>query len=570
LKITRCILLILFINSGLCIFSQIYADKNYYLIDSLNLEELSDGDRRLLDSVLILYHNTENDTIQLNALAILQQNLINNNWIKYNQLVKIRAEKELNEEQDELVMYFYSKLLGDAINNLGFISIKNGDTYNGLKHYKQSLNLRKKIRDKKGISNSFTNIGAVYRKQGSILKSLECYYKALKIQEEIGDEYGKTSTLNNLAYIYADQGYFEKALKTYKECLNLKLQIDKNEGGVSTILNNIGLLYYKQKKFEKALGYYQRSLKIRDRNKDKKGIANSLTNIGLVYYSRNEFSEALKTYQRALIIDKEVKYKEGVAFLMVKIGFTMLELNKTNMALSYATESFKLSNELGYPDNIQESAKLLSDLYRGKGDYENGWKMYELYVTMKDSTINAINQNEIIQIEARHELEKTEQDVKLKEKNIEVLEKDKKFTNYVLYSSIVFFLLLFSFIFVWFRNYKQKREIEKKEMEYQLNNSLKEIDVLRANINAQIADVTPKIIFEISSKNINSFLSSKLTEREIEIVVELTKAKTNKEIAETLFISVSTVKSHLLNIYEKLDVKNRIQAINKMIGLRTE
>jgi DNA-binding NarL/FixJ family response regulator len=52
-----------------------------------------------------------------------------------------------------------------------------------------------------------------------------------------------------------------------------------------------------------------------------------------------------------------------------------------------------------------------------------------------------------------------------------------------------------------------------------------------------------------------------LTQREEEVLGRLTKGCSNKEIAETLFISERTVKSHLNNIYRKIHVTRRHQAI---------
>lgn len=54
---------------------------------------------------------------------------------------------------------------------------------------------------------------------------------------------------------------------------------------------------------------------------------------------------------------------------------------------------------------------------------------------------------------------------------------------------------------------------------------------------------------------------SGLSEREIEIVNLVIKGTTNNDIAESLFISVNTVKTHIKNIYMKLSVSNRIQLI---------
>jgi len=51
-----------------------------------------------------------------------------------------------------------------------------------------------------------------------------------------------------------------------------------------------------------------------------------------------------------------------------------------------------------------------------------------------------------------------------------------------------------------------------------------------------------------------------LTPREVEILYLITEGYPNREIADKLFVSVSTVKKHINHIYGKLNVKTRIQA----------
>lgn len=63
----------------------------------------------------------------------------------------------------------------------------------------------------------------------------------------------------------------------------------------------------------------------------------------------------------------------------------------------------------------------------------------------------------------------------------------------------------------------------------------------------------------------NTLLISQLeiSKRELEILSLLAQGHSNQEIAEKLFVSLSTVKTHNQNIFEKLDVKRRTQAIEK-------
>ncbi|MEO9510888.1 MAG: response regulator transcription factor [Flavobacteriaceae bacterium] len=54
-----------------------------------------------------------------------------------------------------------------------------------------------------------------------------------------------------------------------------------------------------------------------------------------------------------------------------------------------------------------------------------------------------------------------------------------------------------------------------------------------------------------------------ISKREYEVLVEISKGLSNREIAETLFVSESTIKTHVSNILLKLDAKRRTQAIQK-------
>jgi DNA-binding NarL/FixJ family response regulator len=51
----------------------------------------------------------------------------------------------------------------------------------------------------------------------------------------------------------------------------------------------------------------------------------------------------------------------------------------------------------------------------------------------------------------------------------------------------------------------------------------------------------------------------RITNREQEIIALICRGKTNQEIADTLFISLQTVKDHNHNIFRKTGVSNRVQ-----------
>jgi DNA-binding CsgD family transcriptional regulator len=79
--------------------------------------------------------------------------------------------------------------------------------------------------------------------------------------------------------------------------------------------------------------------------------------------------------------------------------------------------------------------------------------------------------------------------------------------------------------------------------------------------------VVEKEVYVTKNENfvLNTSLISELelSKRELEILELLAQGHSNQEIAAKLFVSLSTVKTHIQNLFEKLDVKRRLQAVEK-------
>lgn len=60
-----------------------------------------------------------------------------------------------------------------------------------------------------------------------------------------------------------------------------------------------------------------------------------------------------------------------------------------------------------------------------------------------------------------------------------------------------------------------------------------------------------------------------LTEREIEVLICLHKGLSNPEISRNLCITVSTVKAHISNIFQKLHAKGRFDVLMMLVGEKT-
>ena len=75
--------------------------------------------------------------------------------------------------------------------------------------------------------------------------------------------------------------------------------------------------------------------------------------------------------------------------------------------------------------------------------------------------------------------------------------------------------------------------------------------------------LTPRARPSEFARNDAAVASLGLSPRECEILALLASGQSNKELARTLGISPNTVKTHVARVFEKLDVPNRVRAIEK-------
>jgi len=291
---TLALLLFLFTATAL---GQNFADKDYYLVDSLNLATLAQSDRLLVDSCLELYHTATQDTDKVNSLNGICENMMDQSWHKYQHYQLRIIEQALSANPPTPVLLSLRISMAGALNNIGFIHQVQGDIPVALKYYHNSLKIREEISDspdeaiaksgKRGMAESYINIGFIHYNQGAIPLALDYYHKSLKIREELGNK-------QEMAYSY----------------------------------NNIGVIHDNQGDIPLALEHYHKSLNIREEISDKKGIATSLANIGTLHLKSGGLTRAREMGKRGL----------------------------------------EIARELGFPDNIEHNAGLLSKVAKHEGN----------------------------------------------------------------------------------------------------------------------------------------------------------------------------------------------------------
>ena len=483
MKNLKFILLIIVILSGVemrqC-YAQNYADKTYYLVDSLDLDELGESDKVLLESSLKEYHKAKDDTSKINALNSICESMVHRDWIKFQYYQHQLIVHFLKSNSNNLkIKKTLKKCLALAINNIGFINESEGNYLEALKYYEKSLKIKKELGDYFGIATSLNNMGIIKHNQGDIPTALEYFQESLKIREKINDKDGMSNSYNNIGIIHQSQGDRSLALEYFNKSLKILEEVG-NKKGVATCYNNIGSIYQAENDTSLALTFYIKSLKIQKELNNKNGMSRSYNNIGLIYKNRLEFQMALNYYYKALELRESVFDRDGISSSVHNIGVLKLEMGELKEAKKNGKRGLKYAIEIGNTDLIERNAKLLSDVAMRENKYKEALKMYKLYIQMRDSINNETTQKATIQQQAKYEYEKQKAvDDAEHEKEIAIEQEAKEKQTILTYATGgglglvgIFLLIVFNRLKV---TRKQKNIIEEQKQEVEKQKTVVEL-----------------------------------------------------------------------------------------------
>ena len=86
------------------------------------------------------------------------------------------------------------------------------------------------------------------------------------------------------------------------------------------------------------------------------------------------------------------------------------------------------------------------------------------------------------------------------------------------------------------------------------------IEIALYNFSQQLAASQPVL----SLHKINKQIKIPITKREFEVLCAIYEGKTNQQMSDLLFVSVNTIKTHIANVYDKLEVVSRTAAVAKI------
>ncbi|MFT3824858.1 MAG: histidine kinase dimerization/phosphoacceptor domain -containing protein [Chitinophagaceae bacterium] len=325
------------------------------------------------------------------------------------------------------------------------------------------------------LANIYRELGDLSHSNGDFPKSLIYLKTSLNLYQVV--HYPR------LQGIYDLLGTASSSIGDYKEAIRYGLlAVEMAEADndtttqMATFYNRIGMTYNNMKDFEKGLTYFKKGIPFAERNNDQGAVFILTLNITRTLIRLNKPQEAL------VLLQKFVKKNPAAAeaqiitvndcFLKIYLALKQYPLAqkyyeqlastfKNDTTLSNYTRGFicrgviqflfytgrytqlpyylqvnkGIAEKLGSLRDISENHLWWFRLDSAQGRYPAAIAHYQQYKLLNDSLFNETKSKQIAQLQIQYETEKKDQDLKLKDQNIELLTKREQLQEAVLHQA---------------------------------------------------------------------------------------------------------------------------------------
>ena len=416
-----------------------------------------------------------------------------------------------------------------------------------------------KIGDSTALGSYYRITGNMLRGQGDYAGASESFYKAIRLFETQNEKIALAMTNNDMALLYNGgvNVNYVKALKYFNRAFSI-LQPFGDTNKLSVIYLNMAYAYYGLGIYDTALIFLKEDIKWNRKTKNNEMLILDLNVLSSVYQKQGNLEASLKTSKEALSLAKAFGNEPTTLRALLFASYLHLSLKQGKESNILTLEALALAKKLSAKSSVLTCYQYLDNGFSLIGDDEMAYKYLKLSGSLKDSILNAKKSKQIIELETKYETEKKDAKIlllkaeqKLADENLE----KKRFQQIGLFIFIAILILFFGYIL--YTN-KVKNRLKQKLQEIELHE-------LRSKIKGLLENKPDAL--ELTYESLNTKLNIPLSEREFEVLYLILQGLGNKQIADQLFISIHTVKFHLSNIYQKLGVNNRKEALQFVIAV---
>ena len=495
-----------------------------------------------IDSLYNVSSLLSDDTIKVNELLNTYKLTINHRPIRLDILNKaLRLSRDLN----------YVTGIANCLKDKGLYYRYNHEYIKAIKYHKEALDYYKRSWDTRSRIKNLNSLGVAYRRINVEDEAIKYYFRALRLSEKEEHSKSMAIALNGIGNAYVILKEYDNAIKYFKLSLNFEKLINSVRG-TGYDYSNLGEAYMYKEEYDTSFYYHRKALEVANKLNIENDKAIIYSSIGLMYQHKGDLDFALKYYLDAIPTLEKYKSKRLLSFSLINVGEIYKDKGDYKKADSYINKGLLMSESISSKDNIVSGYDALSRLNESTGDYKTALGNYKQMVIFRDSIFNIKSDYNVAAMNIKYETKK--KDDKIERLSLEGKVQQSKIVIQFLVIAILFVLALF---FVLYNRIRVKNQnLVLKNMRHQIEDHLVQISSLKKK------DVTENSDVLCINKG-----DYELSLREEEVLLLIAQGLKNQEIADKMFVSLSTIKTHTKNIFEKMDVRNRIEAANKANAL---
>jgi LuxR family transcriptional regulator, maltose regulon positive regulatory protein len=373
-------------------------------------------------------------------------------------------------------------------------------------------------------------------------ESIEAYEKALEYGKKSGNIYLISTIANRLSSLEARMGLYTSS---YKKCSDLITfmkesgysQITKSECTYAGVYSMMAGIESMQTDFDDALENIKTAYSLCKNESNNTIKVHVLMVYSLALYGRGDIAGIKKMINEAdNILKQNIVFPTTMAMYIGMKGLMLIEQNELEKANHFFKENkLECDKKISYSDEHGYCPYALLLVIEMKFEEAEILLSKLLKMALAANRIERIIETKIIYAILNKAIGDKEKALINLIEALEDAANENILMSFVVYHSGIRDLL---------------KEVYKIQATTKTKIPKKLIDKL-------------KLALEKREKFMKNNLGSVLSDRELDILKLIAEDLSNQEIADKLFISLNTVKTHVRNILLKLEVENRSQAVNK-------
>jgi len=333
-----------------------------------------------------------------------------------------KAESEFQEAGKLFKDINDRKGLAAINNNLGGVSILQGDLVKTEEYFLKSLEYEQQLFSLGGISGCYSNLGYLFEEKGDFEQLLVYLNKALIIQKLLNDRNVITKIYNNIAVTYMDNGKYKEAEESFNKLLEISLKF-KSHRDIIAALNNLGALYFKWDDWNKASDYYERAIERSLANNFYEGLSKSYNNLGELFEKKGEHTLALDCYNKGKDLLVKISDEFLKAELYGNLGSVLTLLHRFKEAYWYLIESFDFFKGLNAHNRMIEGAQKIAFYFIETRNLESANYYLDTALNLSQEINNEYHAGKCFHLQAQAEKENPEKAEELLKKAVELFQK---------------------------------------------------------------------------------------------------------------------------------------------------